>query len=55
MFIDDPKAGNYICADAYIGQGVAYQKRPETLIEIREDYNVLFAGTFTELLTKLKA
>jgi hypothetical protein len=54
LFLDNPSAGNYIAADAYMGQGAGYQQRKETLIEIRQDYNVLFSGTFSELLTKLK-
>jgi|LakMenEpi03Aug12_release.lakeMendotaPanAssembly.Ray.scaffolds.fasta_scaffold613990_3 hypothetical protein len=54
LFIDEPKAGCYIYADAYIGQGTAYQERESTLLEIREDYNVLFSGTFAELCEKLK-
>ncbi len=55
LFIDEPNAGCYIYADAYMGQGSAYQKRDNTLLEIREDYNVLFSGTFQELCNRLKA
>lgn len=55
LFIDEPNAGSYIYADAYMGQGSAYQKRDNTLLEIREDYNVLFSGTFQELCNRLKA
>lgn len=54
LFIDNPKAGCYIYADSYIGQGAGYQQRENTLIEIREDYNVLFSGTFAELCNKLR-
>lgn len=55
LFIDDAAAGDYICADAYIGSGAGYVQRKETLVEIRENYKVLFSGTFAELLTKLKS
>lgn len=54
MFLDNPKAGCYIHADAYMGQGTAYQNREKTQIEIREDYEVLFSGSFDELCKKLK-
>ena len=54
MFLDNPKPGCYIYADAYIGQGLGYQNRENTIIEIREDYNVLFSGTYAELCNKLK-
>lgn len=54
LLIDDAEAGNYIVADAYVGQGMGYQQRENTLIEVREDYKVLFSGTFAELLNKLK-
>lgn len=54
LFIDDAKDGSYIYADSYIGQGSSYKKRDKTLIEIREDYKVLFSGTFAELIDRLK-
>lgn len=53
LFIDEPKAGCYIYADAYIGQGTSYRERDNTILEIREDYNVLFSGSFKELCKKL--
>ena len=55
LFIDDAEAGSYIHADAYIGQGSSYREREKTLIEIREDYKILFSGTFAELIDKLKS
>ncbi len=54
LFIDNPQAGCYIYANAYTGHGAGYQQRENTLIEIREDYKVLFSGTFAELCAKLK-
>jgi hypothetical protein len=55
LFIDNAKAGNYISVDAYMGRGEGYQQREDTLIEIRQDFKVLFSGTKKELLTKLKS
>ena len=54
VIFPDKDSGNYISADAFSGQGASYQRMENVIIEIREDREILFMGSFIELCERLK-
>lgn len=52
--IDIDRLGNSIELDAYQGQGPTYQKREDTLINIKSLNGFEWSGTFNQLIEKLQ-